>query len=83
MSLGTKGVLTSVFEWDIVCMSRKKKGGKEMVRELRKITSKRTYNKLLLELTNEDYYPCKTCGRPVLDGYACIWCGDGSPQKVD
>uniref|UniRef100_A0A6M3J7R4 Uncharacterized protein n=1 Tax=viral metagenome TaxID=1070528 RepID=A0A6M3J7R4_9ZZZZ len=47
---------------------------------MKKITKKRTYNLLLLELAEEDYYPCHTCGRPVRDGYCCTWCGDVDPH---
>ncbi len=56
------------------------KGGNKMT-TLKKIKSLRTYNKLLVELVEGDYYPCKTCGRPVRDGYCCTWCGDSDPQS--
>jgi len=48
--------------------------------KIKKITSERTYRELLLEMTNQDYYACKTCGRPVFSGYCCTWCGDTDPQ---
>ena len=40
----------------------------------------RTYNKLLLEMVEGDYDPCKTCGKPVKDGHCCTWCGDVDPH---
>jgi len=45
--------------------------------------SERTYKKLLLEMVDSDFYPCKTCGKPVRDGYCCTWCGDTDPQNEE
>ena len=42
--------------------------------------SQRTYNKLLLEMVANTYYPCKTCGKPVQAGSVCIWCFDTDPK---
>ena len=25
-----------------------------------------------------DMYSCRKCGHPVVSGYCCTWCGDGS-----
>ena len=55
----------------------------KMTKKLKKITSQRTYNRYLIDIVSEDYYPCKTCGRPVQHEYVCQWCDDNSPDDEE
>ena len=44
----------------------------------------REYNRRKLQVYESYYpttYPCKTCGSPVVDGFACRYCDDCDPRN--